>query len=256
MPEQPRLALLGGFGLTDPTGQACPIASSKARALLAILALAPDQTATHDTLLGLLWSDRGDAQARDSLKHALADLKARLAAAGIHGLDIQRHGIRLDPAFIETDVSAFQTAARQDGPSVERALNLYTGDLLEGTSVRDSAFEDWLGFERRRLRDLAESTAARLIEIGLAKDDLDLAFAAAQRLAQFDPLREDAARAIMRHHAMTGERAAALRSTIPLSAGLQPSFRPRPTKPQVILRARFATGRHCPKAVLDPALPH
>jgi TolB-like protein len=263
MPDLSRLALLGGFGLTDETGQACPIPSAKARALLAILALSPDQTATHATLLGLLWSDRAEAQARDSLKHALADLKARLAVAGIVGLDIQRHGIRLDPALVETDVNAFLVAARDDDPGLDRALTLYAGDLLEGASVRDSAFDDWLGFERRRLRDLAESAAARLIETSRANGDESRAFAAAQRLAHLDPLREDAARAIMRHHALNGERAAALRvyDTLArrLAADLQTTPDPSTSDLARQIRDRATLTANSPRpetpALVLPALP-
>jgi TolB-like protein/DNA-binding SARP family transcriptional activator len=228
MPESPHLALLGGFSLADANGRPCPIPSTKARALLAVLALSPNGSSTHEALSALLWSDRGEAQARDSLKHALADLKARLAAASIPGLDIQRRGIRLDPALIETDVSAFLNAARDNAPDLERALMLYPGDLLEGTNVRDAAFEDWLGFERRRLRDLAESTAARLIETSLANGDDKRAYAAAQRLAQLDPLREDAARAIMRHHASNGERAAALKVYDTLARRLAEDLQTKP----------------------------
>ncbi len=211
MPDLPRLALLGGFRLVDHGGTECPIPSAKARALLAILALSPGGTSSHETLLALLWSDRGEGQARDSLKHALADLKARLAAAGIPGLEIQRHSISLDPAQIGSDVGDFLTSATGDPTGSERALALYTGDLLEGAVIRDPAFEDWLRFQRQRLCDLAERAATRIIKDSAARGDDDRSHAAALHLARLDPLNEEAARAIMRHHARRGERALALR---------------------------------------------
>jgi DNA-binding SARP family transcriptional activator len=65
------LRLLGTFELKLADGRAVDLPGQKDRALLAILALAQGAPLSRDKLAGLLWSDRGDAQARDSLKHAL-----------------------------------------------------------------------------------------------------------------------------------------------------------------------------------------
>ena len=73
-----RLHLLGGFRLTTGQGHAIEVAAKKNRALLAILALAPRRETTRDRLTGLLWSDRGEEQARSSLRQALVALRKDL----------------------------------------------------------------------------------------------------------------------------------------------------------------------------------
>ena len=46
-----------------------------------VIALQADGTATRDSLVGLLWSERGEAQARQSLRQTLAILRAALDEA-------------------------------------------------------------------------------------------------------------------------------------------------------------------------------
>lgn len=202
-----RLVLLGGFALTGPGPADCPVPSAKGRALLGILALAPDGWSSHETIASLLWSDRQEAQARDSLKHALADLRSRFETAGIPQLDVTRSGIRLDPARISTDVAELEQEARRPAPDPSRLADLYRGDLLAGSPVRDPAFEDWLRLERHRLRTLVETALDRLTRDGDARTQV----AAARNLLALDPLHENAARRLMQHHAESGEQAAALR---------------------------------------------
>ena len=73
------LNLLGQFRLRPSDGSDIDLPSHKDRALLAILALRPGVLQSRDKLAGLLWSDRGEAQARDSLKHALMHIRQSLA---------------------------------------------------------------------------------------------------------------------------------------------------------------------------------
>ena len=54
--------------------------SRKAQALLAYLALRPGEALCREKLMDLLWSDRGETQARTSLRQALTALRKGLAA--------------------------------------------------------------------------------------------------------------------------------------------------------------------------------
>ncbi|MCW3781652.1 BTAD domain-containing putative transcriptional regulator [Defluviimonas salinarum] len=207
-----RLTLLGGFSLRDARGTTCEIPGAKPVGLLAVLALAPDGRLGHDQIAALLWSDRAAPQARDSLKHALADLRRRLAAAGLDALEVDRQSVRLDLNRIAVDAGEFKALAGAADPQAKsRALELYGGELLHGVSVRDPAFDDWLRQERATYATLAESTAALLLADAEAGADDAAVREAATRLLGLDPLREDAVRALMRLHAEAGERAAALR---------------------------------------------
>src|SRR5262245_22678002 len=97
------LKLLGVFELRLSDGRAVDLPGQKDRALLAILALAQGAPQSRDKLAGLLWGDRGDPQARDSLKHALTRVRQSLGDALSGALIADRQTIRLDPASVAVD---------------------------------------------------------------------------------------------------------------------------------------------------------
>jgi TolB-like protein len=206
------LTLLGGFGVRAPNEGSIALLGQKERALLAFLALSPGTTHARDKLASLLWSDRGDPQARDSLKHALNSLRQCLQSADSPGVIADRQSVRLDPAAVSTDVSAFERlVSAGTSESIEQAIALYRGDLLDGISIRDEAFEDWLLVERQRLRRLAEGALAALLARAMEAGERERAEAAARRLLALDPLREAAGRVLMQLHAERGEVAQALK---------------------------------------------
>ena len=220
------VTLLGGFEIRAD-GAARDLPGQKDRALLAVLAMTPGAAHTRDRLAGLLWSDRGDAHARDSLKHALGRLRAALGDP----LVADRQSVRLDPASIAVDVAAFERLLAEGTPdAAEAAIALYRGDLLDGIGIRDPAFEQWLRVERQRLRGRVEEAAAGLMARSLAEGNPDRAAAAARRLMELDPLREDACRALMRIHAERGEAARALRLYDALRDRLQRELGVRPER--------------------------
>ena len=252
------VTLLGGFEIRAD-GAARELPGQKDRALLAVLALAPGATHSREKLASLLWSARGDAHARDSLKHALGRLRASLGDP----LVADRQTVRLDPAAFTVDVAAFERLLADGTPdAAEAAIALYRGDLLDGIGIRDRAFEEWLRIERQRLRSQVEEAAAGLMAHSLAQGNPDRATVAARRLMQLDPLREDACRALMRIHADRGETARALRLYEALRDGLQRELGVRPESETTRLSEAIRQGRNpvdapvaAGKGVPDPAPP-
>src|SRR5215813_10261569 len=98
------LTLFGGFEGRFAGGRAIELPGQKDRALLAFLALSPGATHSRDKLASLLWSERGDRQARDSLKHALTRLRHFLHPADPPPIVADRQSVRLDAAAVTTDV--------------------------------------------------------------------------------------------------------------------------------------------------------
>jgi len=206
------LKLFGEFELRRAGGQAIDLPAQKERALLAVLALPPGAIHSRDKLASLLWSDRGDAQARDSLKHALYRLRQCLRPASPSPIVADRRSVRLDAAGLSSDVASFEQLLAVGGPDVlEQATTLFRGDLLEGIGVRDPAFEDWLLVERQRLRRLAEDALTNLIAQSMADGAPKRAEVAARRLLALDPLREAACRAMMQIHAEASQAPQALK---------------------------------------------
>jgi TolB-like protein len=204
-----KLTLLGGFEALLTTGEAVDLPAQKDRALLAVLAIGSGAAHSRDRLAGLLWSEHGDQQARDSLKQALMRLRRGL---GGDLLRADRQSIGLDAEAVSVDTLRFERLVRDDSlEALTQAAALYHGDLLDGLAVRDPAFEDWLLIERQRLRQLFERALAALMAKALARGDAESAVAAAQRLSALDPLSEAACRTLMQVHCDRGEAVQALR---------------------------------------------
>jgi TolB-like protein/Flp pilus assembly protein TadD len=197
------LRLLGGFELKGDDGRDCAPLGRKVRALLACLALPAGKAWPREKLMALLWSDRGEEQARASLRQALAELRRCLGEPS--PLQTSHDTVALDPAMISVDAVAFEQLAKAD--KVGEAVALYLGPLLDGHGVRDDSFEEWLRFERTRLHHLAVGTLDRHANAERG----DKAIQVAQRLLQLDPLREASHRLLMRLYAGAGQRAEALR---------------------------------------------
>ena len=81
-------------------------------------------------------------------------------------------------------------------------LDLYRGDFLEGLHVRDAyRFEDWLFFERERLRGSYQAALEERLAEKEGQDDYAAAVETAHELLRLDNLREDWYRALIRAYA-------------------------------------------------------
>ncbi len=206
------LQLFGGLCAYRESGAEAAAAGRKASALLAYLALNPKQRCTRDRLATLLWSDRGEEQARHSLRQALLSLRKALDDESASVLVSDGDRLTLDTEAIAVDVQAFERlAASRTREALEQAGMLYVGDFLDGVDVRSEGFEEWLAAERTRLRDLASDVLLRLTQIYVDGGEWDAAREAAQRLLALDPSREEGHRILMRLYDHTGRRSLALR---------------------------------------------
>ncbi len=202
-----RLDLLGGFRLSAD-GQALDVPAKKNRALLGVLALAPRQEATRDRLAGLLWSDRGEEQARNSLRQALVALRKDFAAFAASPLLLNGDRVALDLQSFSVDVAEFlEASAGTDAATLRRAAELYRGPLLDGLAAGDPAFEEWLREARADLAARAINALTVLAGLSAGAERV----AAAERLVALEPLSEAAHLAVMQAHLAQGDTALALR---------------------------------------------
>ena len=73
-----RLALFGGFALHDRDGEIIHLSGTQAALLLAILALDSGRPVSRLKLIGYLWADRDESQARSSLRQTLWTIRRLL----------------------------------------------------------------------------------------------------------------------------------------------------------------------------------
>src|SRR6266699_163356 len=148
-------------------------------ALLVYLARSPRRRRTREHLVGLLWSDRDEKQARHSLSEALHVFRRVLGDDQVRA-DVDQIGLGADGVTLDCDRFA-ELYAHGDWPG---AAALVEGDFLEGLSIPDaSQFEDWLGGERVRWRAQSVDALVRHAEGLLAQGDAAAAATAALRVA-------------------------------------------------------------------------
>ena len=204
----------------------------KLRALLAYLAVEQGRPHPREALVGLLWPEAIEADARRSLSQALFNLRQALGEGSTGPppanpfLLSTRETLQFNPASDHRlDVAGFEAlvqaaAAHSHGPSdlcaecverLERAVTLYRGDFLSHFFVPDSsAFEDWALLRREGLRRQALAALAQLTTHFEQQAVYGRAVAYARRQLELEPYREEAHRDVMRLLALSGERSAAL----------------------------------------------
>jgi len=206
------LALLGGFRLQTDAGEPVPLSTKKAGALLAYLALHSGQAQTRPKLAALLWGDRSDVQARDSLRQALSLVRKALSHVDSRALIAHEDTISLQPTALTTDAIVFgHLAAQEETGGLEQAIALYGGEFLEGFQVPAPEFESWMTAERERFRELALQAMTKLLDHHLSMGALEPGIRTAARLLAADPLQERVHRTLMELYCRQGRHGAALR---------------------------------------------
>ncbi|MDJ0957891.1 MAG: BTAD domain-containing putative transcriptional regulator [Arenicellales bacterium] len=209
---QIRLKLLGEFECLAEDGTLVDIALAKDQGLLAILALSPDFKSSRSRIIGLLWSARGNEQARASLRQSLWSLKKSIGNSVDGVLQIDRRHIGLNPNSVITDVTRFhQLIASPTKESLEEAVELYHGDLLTGLEIRDRVWQEWLTIERESLRTRVVKALRCLIDHYGAGSQSEQLIEAGQKLVKLEPFQEEGYRAMMRGYAECDQRAMALK---------------------------------------------
>ncbi|HEY3146606.1 MAG TPA: BTAD domain-containing putative transcriptional regulator [Dongiaceae bacterium] len=199
------LTLLGGFELRSADGRDLALSTRKDRLLVAYLALHAARPLARDRLAGLLWGDRGETQARDSLRQSVAAIRQTFRQVALDPIQSERESLSFGLSGIEVDAIAFERLAAQGRPE---AAPLYRGAILEGIDGLTPEFEAWLSPERERFGAMAVHLVDRIAE---SSGPNEPAMCLARQLLARDPLCEPLYRAMMRLHVAAGERAAALK---------------------------------------------
>lgn len=197
-----RLTLLGRMDVRAVTGEPLLPRSRKTRAILGILAMeAPAPIARH-RLAELLWSRRGEDQARGSLRQALHELQDVMGAWGRGLIVATRETVALNPDGVWIDAREVPGMARDR----LEALNLLQADFLADLDGLDAAFDAWLADQRRRLREIAlEAATARLAAAANAEQRAQ----EARRVLAIDAAQEPVWRILIRAEAERGDRGTA-----------------------------------------------
>jgi DNA-binding SARP family transcriptional activator/TolB-like protein/tetratricopeptide (TPR) repeat protein len=169
------LTTLGELRLVGPSG---PLLSGRRKelALLTYIARRSPKAVPRDELAALLWGERDEERARQSLRHALHQLRRAVDSA----IEVTNERVRVvdgavdvDASLLERDVASGHFAA---------AAQRWTGPFLRGVEdAGDDAFRAWVEREREAIRRSAVTAFTRLVADARAANGVDQELAWARR---------------------------------------------------------------------------
>ena len=207
-----QLGLLGPFEARFHDGRRIELKLKTARLLLSWLALRPGNSGPRDEIAALLWGERIEAQAHQSLRQTLAVLRRALEDKAGLVLEVDRETVGFAEHAVECDISTM-LSVEADSPidQLERVIGQYRGELLEGMSVRDPLALQWLQDERAAVRSIITTRFEWLLAAYARTGRHEQAAPLASRLIGIDPLAEEGHRALIRAFLARGQRALAVR---------------------------------------------
>lgn len=221
----------------------------KAKALLKILALAPQHQLHREQLMEYLWPEQESELAANNLNKIIHAARRALEPELKSGADsrfILTHdqqvmlrapgGLWLDvEEFEQRATTALKSKALHDYDS---ALELYAGELLA-----EDRYEDWAAARRERLSRLAERLLSESAQLYEAAGQLQPSIEQMQQLVAFNPSNEAAHRQLMRLYALQGSRHEALAQYQRCRAVLRKELDAEPEPKTIALYERIAAGQ-------------
>lgn len=204
------LFVLGGIALrgVDPAVAHALLAQPKITALLAFLALSPEQRPQRrDRIVGLLWPELDQAHARTALRKAIHALRKALGAGVVVSRGDEELGLQT-PFWCD----ASELANAHANAQMAHAVELYKGELMPGFILSECGeFERWLDAERASARECAAASALALAAIREQEDNLTVAGRLARKAVAFKWDDERVLRRAMQLLGRIGDNAGALR---------------------------------------------
>lgn len=203
------LRLLGDFA-AEIDKHEIALATRKAKALTAYLALSDNAQDTRERLVGLLWSESDEERARASLRQAVHDIKLAFDGVQFPGFQINKQTLSLVRQHFVCDVEEILSAVA-NGVVHPRLLETQriAETLFANLDSVDPAFTVWVLAKRQLLHDRLTLALERLLQSEDAAADKN---AAALALLNLDPTHEVACRHLIRARAGRGDVGGAMKA--------------------------------------------
>jgi DNA-binding SARP family transcriptional activator/TolB-like protein len=239
----------GAFSIADRDSHSLTPPSRKSRALLAYLLLSHGKSFQRERLAVALWGDRGDEQARASLRQALYELRA-LSHGETPLIETDRTTVRFLPARLESDLERLR--ALQEGSDVgtlAAELGEYPATLLDDLDGIDAGFDEWLVQERVQRHEERLSIAIAVMRCALGQGEVDGVAKTAQCLLAAVPSDETVARLAMEAQCQRGDRDGVRKAFARHAAALRRDLDIEPSPEMVALREQALADAKAPARV-------
>jgi DNA-binding SARP family transcriptional activator len=177
-----RVQLVGRFSIVGPDSADATPRGRKDRAILAYLLLHKGDRVPRERLMEMLWGDRGERQARASLRQALTQIRGA-TRNGRDFLRADRDHVWVDTACV-VEVVEDPDCPRQDGAQLFDDLDHIT-----------PAFDDWLALERARWARETGGALRNAVEKSIERGES--AIPLIERMQRLDPFDEEGLRLAM-----------------------------------------------------------
>ena len=194
----------------------------KLQELITYLLVFREAPHSRESLAALLWGDNSTAQSKKYLRQALWQLQ-RVLGSRAQNRDDSIFNVAPDwvsfnsDSDIWLDVAVFEQAfavarevtgknlSAEQAYTLDDAINLYQGDLLEGW------YQEWCLCERERLQTNYLMMLDKMMSYCEAHEKYETGLGYGLRVLRYDRARESTHRRLMRLHYLSGNRTAALR---------------------------------------------
>ncbi|MEM7400566.1 MAG: alpha/beta fold hydrolase [Pseudomonadota bacterium] len=183
----------------------------KAKALFIYLAMSPNLRTSREKLAGLFWGRSAEEQARASLRQTLASLRKILNFNDQCLIESNSDEIYLVEDSLYVDALAFEQQTDDEVSSAKHAVDLYQGEFLDGFSIKEDLFENWLREKREHINELAKLKMASLADYWNGSGELNKAISISKNILSIDPLNEQAHQSLMHLYTLTGWRESAIK---------------------------------------------
>ncbi len=225
-----RAITAGSFAVFSSDRKNITPRGKKARALLAYLISDPGTRIPKRRIVGLLWPDRGDVQARSSLRQVLLELR--------NYVNQRREIVCWDREHVWIRPECLVEAPADESAGYKEAF-----EDLDGVSPE---FDDWLASERSRRSTRRRAELKAVTEALLRESCAEEALSIVAQMQEIDPYDEDALRLGMeaefqrRHSAGLAERYRTTAELMMAELGVEPSAATRELRNRLI--ARLTSG--------------
>lgn len=221
----------------------------KSKALLKLLALAPQHQLHREQLIEHLWPEQEAELAANNLNkiiHAARRALEPTLKAGAESRFIvthDQHVLLRAPDSLWVDVEEFEQRAAtalksKAAEDYERALELYAGELLP-----EDRYEDWAAARRERLSRLANRLLSESAQLYESAGQLQPSIERFQQLVALNPSNEDAHRHLMRLYVLSGSRHEALAQFQQCQTALRKDLDAEPEPQTIALYEQIVAGQ-------------
>lgn len=232
---------LGRFRLEDAAGSLLRLRTRKARAILAVVAV-HGRPMSRDALADLLWSDRGESQARASLRQTIFELQ-HMRSCGHELLAPGRDDVAVAQGALVTDLELIRSAsAHGDWARLLTLLESSDPGLLTDLDGLDAELDDWLRGQRAHEPAKTLSAAVEGAERCLAEAGPRTALELIGEILRLDPANEEATRLAMVAAHQAGDSVALHRHFTALRDRLREDYQAEPSAETLTLLAELGNG--------------